>query len=386
MSDERSHDSPLDKLHLPWKRHGKDEDSDDSEKETLKDKLMPWKRNDKDDDSEGSDGKESLKDKLMPWKRHDKDDDSIASEKEPLVNPSTPTPTSTAAATTPVATTSPATTPSSYDKKKKKKQVLDSYASANVRTARMWDVKMPPAKKTMVHGMLVPTMGGTLGSKLIQKRRRIVIEIHSNNDTLDDDEQASSTLLRGSSLENVPGAENEHALSVDDRVAVRILKPESKGEDSSDEEGEVDYQTVSTIGFHDAADEESDVWVTHYVLGLDDVQILKSRGSHCEMKLGHGSDTQVRNVNFANDKDVKSFREVLDKLFDLKHKLTEQRVRDFCQLTPVSEDGRLKISLLVEIVSGIGLPRTDVNTTDAYVIVRLGGSQEVHRTTPIYGT
>ena len=35
----------------------------------------------------------------------------------------------------------------------------------------------------------------------------------------------------------------------------------------------------------------------------EDVQILKQRGSHCEMKLGHGSDTQVRHVNFVNAKE-----------------------------------------------------------------------------------
>jgi len=43
--------------------------------------------------------------------------------------------------------------------------------------------------------------------------------------------------------------------------------------------------------------------VTNYALGLDDVEILKSRGAHCEMKLGHGSDTQVRHVHFVNEKD-----------------------------------------------------------------------------------
>lgn len=141
---------------------------------------------------------------------------------------------------------------------------------------------------------------------------------------------------------------------------------------------------MSTIGFH-AADEESGAWVTNYVLGLDDVEIIKARGSHCEMKLGHGSDTQVRHVNFSHERDVRSFRQVLEKLLKSKAKLTEQRVRDFRELSPVSEGG-LQLRLLVEIVSGIGLPPTDRNTTDAYVIVRLGGSQEVHRTTPIYGT
>ena len=125
--------------------------------------------------------------------------------------------------------------------------------------------------------------------------------------------------------------------------------------------------------------------MTNYVLGLDDIQILKMRGTHCEMKIGHGSDTQVRHVNFANDKDATSFRQVLENLNNLKQKLTEQRVRDFHELSPIKEGEGGQIRLLVEIVSGIGLPVADRNATDPYVIVRLG-SLEVHRTTPIYNT
>ena len=60
-------------------------------------------------------------------------------------------------------------------------------------------------------------------------------------------------------------------------------------------------------------------------------------------------------------------------------------MRDFRELSPTSEQGP-QIRLLIEIVSGIGLPVADLNATDPYVIVRLGGSKEVHRTIPIYGT
>lgn len=64
----------------------------------------------------------------------------------------------------------------------------------------------------------------------------------------------------------------------------------------------------------------------------------------------------------------------------------EQRVRDFRELTPVGEGGSGRIRLLIEIVSGISLPISGIDATDPYVIVRLGGSNEVHRTTPIYST
>lgn len=346
MSDEKSH-NPLDKLHLrrpPWKK--KDDDgsaaSESSEKESLASKLhLPWK------------------------KKHDDDDGSKASntEKEPLVSkPST-------SAATPTSTTTP--TP--------KKQEAPTDASSSF--ARVWEVKMPSAKKTMVHGVLMPTVTGTLGSKLIQRKRRIVIEIHSSEE-LGKDHVPSPELLRGDSFENV-NKEEDISIHAGERVAIRILKPAEKGDDSSDEE-DGDAQTVSTIGLH-AADEEEKEWVTNYVFGLDDVEVLKTKGSHCELKLGHGSDTQVRHVNFNSEQDVKSFQQVLEKLVNLKHKLTEQRVREFAELSPDVEGGS-RIKLLIEIVSGINLPATDEgNKTDAYVIVRLG-SREVHRTLPINGT
>jgi len=164
-------------------------------------------------------------DKLhLPWKRHNHNDDvnSVASEKQPL-NPSTP---STKKITPP------------------QQQHYGSFAS-NARLNRVWDVKMPPAKKTMVHGVLVPTMGGTLGSKLIQRKRRIVIEIHSDDFDLD---APCESLLRGDSFQ---GTHDNDVLGVEDKVIVRILKPSKSGaNDESSDEG--DYKTISTIGFHAA--------------------------------------------------------------------------------------------------------------------------------------
>jgi hypothetical protein len=291
----------------------------------------------------------------LPWKRHyhhGDDASSTASEKQPL-----------------------ASSPSTKDNKDKQQEQYGSLGrrvmSTNARVMRVWDVRMPPAKKTMVHGVLMPTVTGTFGT---QKKRRIAIEVHSDDMSLFD--SPSSSLLE-------PQVEENDSLHEGEKVVVRFLKPRGDVHlDESSEEG--DHKTVSTLGFH-AADEESDGWETRYVLGLDDVEILKARGSHCEMKLGHGSDTQVRHVNFSNESEATSFQQVLNKLFKLKKKFTEQRVRDFRQLSPVSEQD-FQIRILIEIVSGVGLPIADRNATDPYVIVRLGGSQEVHRTIPIYGT
>ena len=156
---------------------------------------------------------------------------------------------------------------------------------------RVWDVKMPPAKKTMVHGMLVPTVTGAFG--LNAKKRRIAIEIHSN-DSLDASMISPNLLL---------DPHHEHdSLHSGDKVIVRILKPSSKGDAAPDESSEEDdHQTVSTLGFHATDEESAGCWVTRYVLGLDDVEILKTKGSHCEIKMGHGSDTQVRHITFVNE-------------------------------------------------------------------------------------
>jgi len=51
-----------------------------------------------------------------------------------------------------------------------------------------------------------------------------------------------------------------------------------------------------------------------------------------------------------------------------------------------SGQGDEQIRLLIEIVSALNLPDADDTETNPYVIVTLGGSQEVHRTTPIHGT
>lgn len=46
------------------------------------------------------------------------------------------------------------------------------------------------------------------------------------------------------------------------------------------------------------------MWTRAHIYDLDDVHILKARrGGHCQIKFGHGSDTQVREVNFSSEKE-----------------------------------------------------------------------------------
>lgn len=133
------------------------------------------------------------------------------------------------------------------------------------------------------------------------------------------------------------------------------------------------------------------MWTQAHIYDLDDVHILKSRrGGHCQIKFGHASDTQVREVNFDSEKEASSFRQVIDHLRDLQSKRTEQRVRQFRTASPDSKPGSpsastSQIQLLIEIVSGTRLPIADGSSSDPYVIVRMAG-EEVHRTKPLYNT
>jgi Ca2+-dependent lipid-binding protein len=132
------------------------------------------------------------------------------------------------------------------------------------------------------------------------------------------------------------------------------------------------------------------MWTPAHTYDLDDVHILKTRrGGHCQIKFGHGSDTQVREVNFDSEKEASSFRQVISHLRDLQSKRTELRVREFTKSPDSKPDSpsasTSQIQLLVEIVSGTRLPIADGSSSDPYVIVRMAG-EEVHRTKPLYNT
>lgn len=330
MSDEKQHHkNPLGKLRLPWIHQHKDDGS----------------------------GTASEKKRQFPWK-HNKDDGSgTASEKQALLsNSSTPPPyapdDSAAGGAVPKHT------------KHMRKHKKTSFGTANPSVSRVWDVKMPPSKMKMVEG--------TFGSE----RQRISVEIHSE---LASDRPPSASLLRGDSLDT-KGNDKSVGLCAGDTVEVRLLKPVSnkKGSGGSNE--------GSDRGLH-AADDATEVWITNYIFGLDNIKIIKARGSHIKVKLGSGDETQIRHVNFSTEKDATSFKQVLENLREMEDKLKEQRLKMFRERYPTLAKGEHKhIRLLIEIVSAINLPDSDGDAPNPFVIVSLGASNEVHRTEPIHDT
>jgi hypothetical protein len=100
-----------------------------------------------------------------------------------------------------------------------------------VRTVLTWDVKMPPTRKHMVGGHLVPTVKGKVRF-MSQKTRRISIEIHGPSQSHLDTPNESSVkhtmmqgLLRGETPES---SLDKDLLHKNEAVFFRILK-EAKG-------------------------------------------------------------------------------------------------------------------------------------------------------------
>ena len=108
----------------------------------------------------------------------------------------------------------------------------------NLHSMRYWDVKMPPIKRHMVQGYLVPTVKSTV-SKFLTKRRRITMEVY-RSDPRDGPSPAVRAqmfhqLLRGISSS---GVLEDETLDDDDIVVFRILKPNrSKKGEGTDEQG-----------------------------------------------------------------------------------------------------------------------------------------------------
>lgn len=330
MPEEKRNYNPLDKVHLPRPERHRDD---------------------------GSGTASERKFHLLPWKRHRDDGSGTVSETQPLI--ASPAPDSHADS---------ADTATQKKKKHNEKQTTTDTADPSLsKRVRVWDVEMPPSQMKMVEGVLVPSaIGGTFGAVLIRNRRRLSIEIHASNGS------PPASLLRGDSFTKKNDTESS-TLSAGDIVEVRVLKPISKTKGSD-------------RGQH-AAKANAEVWVTEYVFGLDNFKIIKTRDSHIEMRLGIGDETQMRYVNFSNEKDAKSFQQVIDNLKEMGNKLKEQRLAKFRKLYPnMLKSGPKQIRLLVEVVSAINLPEVDGDAPNPYVIVSLGASNECHRTSSIRGT
>jgi hypothetical protein len=131
------------------------------------------------------------------------------------------------------------------------------------------------------------------------------------------------------------------------------------------------------------------------------VVVLKSYGRSCEVKFGTNNEVIVRDIKFDSEKDRLSFQRVMDKFSALERERAESQYEAYksskqgsdskskkeykdssairTMALPGLEEGTEPINLLVEIVSAMDIPVADLFSSDAYVIVQMGG-KEVHRT------
>lgn len=192
---------------------------------------------------------------------------------------------------------------------------------------RYWDVTMPPVKKYMVGGYLVPTIKNafsefSMGS--MNKKRRITIELyvsakaehkrHPQNHHRLHERRFFDELLRGISDNNLT---EFPTLDDQDIIIFRVLKP-IRGDTPDDESeaggsisnGDLDSRTITTVSLADYGDGVESMnlrWGERYRAKLHDMEILSSHKRTIEMQLGAGDDTIVRDFCFDSKHDADTF-------------------------------------------------------------------------------
>jgi hypothetical protein len=259
-------------------------------------------------------------------------------------------------------------TPSAADNK--------NVSTMNLRSARAWNVRMPPVKKHMVAGHLVPNVRQAIGI-FQQKRRHIRIEVRG-------------PVSSSSSPDHVD------ELTTNDVVLLRVFRNNSQNHDNNDHssvtsEGD-DHSLAETLPAFGVEQGDPNM-KEHGRYKLEDIGILKTAGKVVELRLGHGNETVVRDIKFESADDALSFQQLLEHMHQLERDRTQKQValyKDKLRSTPPTspsgskqvvglEDNVSSINLLVEIVSASNLPVADMFTSDAYVVVHMGGN-EIHRT------
>jgi len=199
-----------------------------------------------------------------------------------------------------------------------------SATGMTVRSMRQWDVRMGPIKKHVVAGRLMPTVTGTMSKLLLQKKRRITLEVHRPETATKTSDTPRKSIL---DVWKKPGASNDVDLSLTDatylgdtdEVIIRIfkrVKGSGKQSDASvggdaDDHSESSYGSTSVIspgmaGFRASlgfltdpltmTDEQGE-WKEHRRYQFNEVHtaVEEVNGRVIELMLGSGSEVGVEN-------------------------------------------------------------------------------------------
>ena len=259
-------------------------------------------------------------------------------------------------------------------------------------SSQVWDVKMPAPKKQMFQGRLVPTVKGS-AFRFVTKKRKITLEVHGKPGVSPIDHTLMNQIQQGKLKASAK-------LGDKDLVIIRIMK-EKDDRDYPDDESVMTQGdgTVSTLGEGGGLE---DTHVEHQRFRLENVHILRIHGKYCEVKVGHGNDTVVRDLKFKSTALAERFKLFVERLQIMeKDRANEQaqkylskhskrahdgssgiQTRDLFAIEEGTNGEATAINILVEIVSAKGLPAADLLSSDPYVVVRMGGV-EIHRTSVI---
>jgi hypothetical protein len=286
----------------------------------------------------------------------------------------------------------------------------------------------------MISGHLLPTLrSATAISMLQQPKRQLSIVVLTSSDS-----SSTSSSSKISQLHD-----DDRVLLRICRLASDLpTSPKNNNNNSNDDNSETNTSPIPNQNTehnnYDTTTKNSNTmnWVEHKVYRLEEVQVLKQRKDSIELQLGLGNDTIVRDFKFViptttttesnTDGPIAHFCSMILIMKELEQKRAMQQMEAYKALLllqqqqqspppPPPQSGSKvsttasttdiattttgsnttmivsttpknkvssKIQLLVEIVSITNLPITDLLSTDAYVVVRLG-AHEIHRTSVI---
>jgi hypothetical protein len=230
---------------------------------------------------------------------------------------------------------------------------------------RSWDVTMPPVKKYKMGGRMIPSVRNTMNKvtlgKLLNKKRRITIELYKRATTLSSEQQAAinengeererrifSKLYSKASISNVMSTmEDEDLPPLDDEdyVIFRILKQVKDNGDSAsifdynddddDDDsqstashhlpnGSLDAHSLTTYNITDYGDGHDEAefkfrWKERYRTRLSCMEIQNVNTRMIEIQLGIGDDVILRDFCFDNPHEVETFIKVFEKMSELQH-------------------------------------------------------------------
>jgi hypothetical protein len=255
---------------------------------------------------------------------------------------------------------------------------------------RSWDVTMPPVKKYKMGGRMIPGVKNTMNKvtlgKVLNKKRRITIELYKKATTLSSEQQPTinengeererrifSKLYRKASVSNVMSTMDDEdlpPLDDEDYVIFRILKQvKHKGEHStsmfSDDDdddsqstasrhlpnGSLEAHSLTTYNITDYGDgyDEAEFtfrWKERYRTRLSCMEIQNVHPRMIEVQLGVGDDVILRDFCFDNPHEVETFIKVFEKMLELQHERGSRLAMNHQQQTTQTQDGYNNMNMM----------------------------------------